>query len=55
MKSTLYIYNIYIFKKIDVLEHSGFCRLAMFICFGKQYMKINMIFSISLVDAMSCM
>lgn len=55
MKSTLYISIIYIFKNIDVLEHSGFCRLAMFICLVIQYIKINMIFSILLVDTMSCM
>lgn len=34
-----YISIIYIFKNINVLEHSGFCKLAMFICLGIQYMK----------------
>lgn len=54
MKSTLYIYNIYL-KNINVLEHSGFYRLAMFICLVIQYIKMNMIFYILLVDTMSCM
>lgn len=53
----MYIYNIYkyIFKKINVLEHSGFCKPAMFICLGEQYIKINMIFYILLIDTMSRM
>lgn len=42
--------HLYIYK-----ENSGFSKLAVFICLGIQYIKMNMIFSILLVDTMSCM